>query len=316
MNYTDILFLFIVLLAALGGWHKGFMISVLELFSWVATLVITYFLYPHIADLFEKLFPAAGIWVSVVSILFILFTLGALFSLLTGTIIRAIPENYHHHIINKISGIFPGLISGCLFFLILIALLFTVPVYGFDNPSKGILLNELTPKIQWIGRNASRIFGKEIIWPRNMLTVDPASEKSIKLGFSVTHVKVREDLELKMLHLVNMERKKVGIDTLRADPELTALARRYSEEMFAEGYFSHFSPDGKSPFDRMKEAKIKFRAAGENLALAPTLPIAHTGLMNSPGHKANILRPAFGRLGIGIVEGGRHGLMITQEFRN
>jgi uncharacterized protein YkwD len=44
--------------------------------------------------------------------------------------------------------------------------------------------------------------------------------------------------------------------------------------------------------------------------------IAHTGLMKSPGHRANILRPEFGRVGICIMEGGVHGLMVTQDFRN
>ena len=86
--------------------------------------------------------------------------------------------------------------------------------------------------------------------------------------------------------------------------------------MFARGYFSHYTPEDKDPFERMREANVKFRAAGENLALAPTLQIAHTGLMNSPGHRENILRPAFGRVGIGILDGGRRGLMVSQEFRN
>jgi uncharacterized protein YkwD len=86
--------------------------------------------------------------------------------------------------------------------------------------------------------------------------------------------------------------------------------------MFAKGYFAHESPDGKSPFDRMRDAKVQFSKAGENLALAQTLEIAHTNLMHSPGHRANILHPAFGRLGIGIVDGGFYGLMISQEFRN
>jgi uncharacterized protein YkwD len=57
-------------------------------------------------------------------------------------------------------------------------------------------------------------------------------------------------------------------------------------------------------------------AAGENLALAQTLHIAHNGLMHSPGHRANILNPVYKRVGIGIVEGGMHGLMISQEFKN
>jgi uncharacterized protein YkwD len=66
----------------------------------------------------------------------------------------------------------------------------------------------------------------------------------------------------------------------------------------------------------MRSANVRFITAGENLALAPTLQIAHTGLMNSPGHRANILRREFGRVGIGIMDGGMRGLMISQEFRN
>jgi uncharacterized protein YkwD len=38
--------------------------------------------------------------------------------------------------------------------------------------------------------------------------------------------------------------------------------------------------------------------------------------MNSPGHRANILRQQFGRVGIGIMDGGMRGLMVSQEFRN
>jgi uncharacterized protein YkwD len=86
--------------------------------------------------------------------------------------------------------------------------------------------------------------------------------------------------------------------------------------MFARGYFAHDSLDGRTPFDRMRDANVRFLVAGENLALAPTLSLAHTGLMNSPGHRANILRPQFGRVGIGIMDGGMRGLMVSQEFRN
>jgi uncharacterized protein YkwD len=66
----------------------------------------------------------------------------------------------------------------------------------------------------------------------------------------------------------------------------------------------------------MRDADIHFLTAGENLALAKTLNIAHTGLMNSSGHRANILNKSFGRVGIGIIDGGLYGLMISQEFRN
>jgi uncharacterized protein YkwD len=103
---------------------------------------------------------------------------------------------------------------------------------------------------------------------------------------------------------------------LKPDPELAEVARAHSRDMLARGYFSHVTPDGKDPFDRMRQANVRFLAAGENLALARTLAGAHQGLMNSPGHRANMLRPQFGRLGVGVLDGGRYGLMITQNFRN
>jgi uncharacterized protein YkwD len=86
--------------------------------------------------------------------------------------------------------------------------------------------------------------------------------------------------------------------------------------MLARGYFSHYSPEGKTALDRLRAQRIAFLIAGENLALAPTVTVAHTGLMHSPGHRANILRPQFGKVGIGILDAGRHGIMVTQNFSN
>jgi uncharacterized protein YkwD len=84
--------------------------------------------------------------------------------------------------------------------------------------------------------------------------------------------------------------------------------------MLAHSYFSHETPFGVTPFQRMQAAGIHYTIAGENIALAPTLEIAHTGLMHSPGHRANILRRSFGHVGIGVLDGGKFGLMITQDF--
>jgi uncharacterized protein YkwD len=97
---------------------------------------------------------------------------------------------------------------------------------------------------------------------------------------------------------------------------LTAVARQHSADMLARGYFSHYSPEGKTALDRLRAQRIAFLIAGENLALAPTVTVAHTGLMHSPGHRANILRPQFGKVGIGILDAGRHGIMVTQNFSN
>src|SRR5258705_2468365 len=118
------------------------------------------------------------------------------------------------------------------------------------------------------------------------------------------------------MHLDTRERFAAGPNPLTADPELTQVARRHSADMFARAYFAHDTPEGRDPFDRMREAGVRFSTAGENLALAPTVQIAHTGLMNSPGHRANILQKDFGRVALGIMDGGIRGIMVSQEFRN
>ena len=86
--------------------------------------------------------------------------------------------------------------------------------------------------------------------------------------------------------------------------------------MLQRGYFSHYSPEGFSPFDRMDKAGILYDAAGENLALSPNTDIAMQGLLNSPGHRANILSVSFGRIGIGVIDGGIYGEMFCQEFKD
>jgi uncharacterized protein YkwD len=147
-------------------------------------------------------------------------------------------------------------------------------------------------------------------------TVNPGVRQSVKLGYTVADAPALPALEAQMLALVNQERTRQGLAPLRADPELADVARAHSSDMLARGYFSHVSPQGQDAFGRMRDARVAYLAAGENLAHAPTLAQAHEGLMKSPGHRANILRPAFSRVGIGIVDAGRHGLMVTQNFRN
>lgn len=124
------------------------------------------------------------------------------------------------------------------------------------------------------------------------------------------------EAEPQMIALVNRERVTRGLRPLQFDEALRDVARTHSREMFERRYFSHTSPVTTSPFSRMRRAGIPFLIAGENLAFAPTVQLAHQGLMNSPGHRANILRPQFGRAGIGVIRSQFQGMMVTQMFRN
>ncbi len=120
--------------------------------------------------------------------------------------------------------------------------------------------------------------------------------------------------EQQMLNLVNQERAKAGLQPLQADLELTKLARMKSQDMINRGYFDHNSPTYGSPFDMMKAHGVSYRTAGENIAGNQTVERAHTALMNSSGHRANILNANYTHVGIGIVEGGPYGMMFTQMF--
>jgi uncharacterized protein YkwD len=103
---------------------------------------------------------------------------------------------------------------------------------------------------------------------------------------------------------------------LEFDANLRKVARGHSEDMFKRGYFSHYSPEGDSVADRAEEQNIDFLVIGENLAFAPNLELAHRGLMNSEGHRANILSKDYGKIGIGVLDGGVYGKMFTQVFSN
>jgi len=117
-----------------------------------------------------------------------------------------------------------------------------------------------------------------------------------------------------MVELVNAERTRSGLPALKVDLALVQTARAKSQDMVARNYFDHNSPTLGSPFDQMKAAGIRYMTAGENLAGNQSVDAAHRALMNSPGHRANILSRSFTKIGIGIIHGGTYGMMFTQQF--
>lgn len=120
--------------------------------------------------------------------------------------------------------------------------------------------------------------------------------------------------EQAMIDLVNKERVSAGLPTLEVDMSLVKTARMKSQDMINKNYFDHNSPTYGSPFDLMKSQGITYQTAGENLAGNQTVANAHNTLMNSPGHRANILNKNFTKIGIGIINGGPYGKMFAQHF--
>jgi len=318
MNYIDLLLIVILIVCVWSGIRQGFIFSGIALLSWVASLAIGLLAYRPIAALLHILMPSAGFWMPPFSFL-LGVTLGKLIVDAIATFMLAkTPAHAHRNAVNKALGIIPGLITGMIWAVMLSAVLLLVPfANGIAKETRGSLMAiRLVERVSWLDNSLSPVFAEALNRTLPKTAGEVKDEHAAKLPFKVTDATPRPDLEAEMLVLVNNERKEHGLQPLKADPEMAVVARKHSADMFARSYFSHYTPEGADPFARMRKDHLIFLTAGENLALAQTLIVAHNGLMNSPGHRANILNPTFGRLGIGVLDGGVYGLMITQSFRN
>ena len=319
LNPIDILLVIVILLSVLNGYRRGFIHGVLDLAGWVLSLIAGLRYYQPVA---QWLGPRIDVWSEVwdqpIAFVLVAVVVGVGDQIVGYLLLSHLPEDIQGRRVNQVFGVVPGFVNGLILVAILSALLLAIPLNESlsERTRDSALANRLAVYAEELEGQLRPVFGDAISRTMNLLTIRPDSNERVTLPFKVENTRPRPDLEKQMLDLVNQERVKAGLSPLQADPELTEVARKHSADMFARGYFAHDTPEGLSPFDRMKAANVRFTTAGENLALAPTLQIAHTGLMNSPGHRANILRREFGRVGIGVMDGGMRGLMVSQEFRN
>ena len=319
INPIDILLVIVILLSVLNGYRRGFVHGVIDLAGWILSLVAGLRYYQPLARwLGPRIEVWSEVWDQPVAFVLIAVFVSVLVHAIGYALLRRLPEDIDERSANRAFGVIPGFVYGLIIVAILSALLLAIPLSeGLSERTRdSAIVNRLAVYAERLEGQLRPVFGEAIARSLNLLTIRPDSDERVTLPFKVANTRPRPDLEKQMLDLVNQERQAAGLNPLAPDPELTEVARRHSADMFARGYFAHDTPEGLTPFDRMQQGGVRFITAGENLALAPTIPVAHTGLMNSPGHRANILRPQFGRVGIGVMDGGMRGLMVSQEFRN
>lgn len=121
-----------------------------------------------------------------------------------------------------------------------------------------------------------------------------------------------------VIEATNSERIAQGVAPLISNTRLETAAQRKAEAMAREGYFSHVSPQGKTPWTWLREEGYEFSAAGENLAVNffDSKDVARAW-MNSVTHRANMINRTFTEVGIGVAEGpykGRNAIFVVQFF--
>lgn len=142
------------------------------------------------------------------------------------------------------------------------------------------------------------------------------TENSGNANEDATGSVVSGSMTSQVVTLVNKERASNGLQSLASDSQLAKLAQMKAEDMAKNGYFSHTSPTYGSAFDMMKTYGVSYKTAGENIAKGQkTAQSVMNGWMNSSGHRANILKSDYTKIGVGYAKASDGTTCWVQIFK-
>jgi uncharacterized protein YkwD len=123
-------------------------------------------------------------------------------------------------------------------------------------------------------------------------------------------------IEASLFELVNEERTKQALPSLRLSKKLSSAARKHSKDMASNEKLSHLSTSGKTYTERLLDDGFYFIAHGENVAKSDSFlaKFIHQKLMESTEHKENILEPDFDTVGIGVISKEDKNYYVTEDF--
>ncbi len=327
--WADVILLVILALFALGGLQRGFVHDVLDVVGLALATALALLLYQQVG---VAIYRAVGLPPNFVDLLAftVVFLVGlVVFAIASSVVSWPIERTLSRlglHRLNALLGIVPGLVKGLIIVGFGLRALALVPLGGTiadDAAGSQVgrrIADVAAVTLPYVESAFSQIEDKATAFlppATDLPTTGPSGSSEANPQLNIPRglpTWPDPDSEAVMLRLLNQERTLNGLQPLAADARLQEIARAHSEEMFRLGYFAHDSPVSGSPFDRMRGAGIRYLAAGENLAYAPTVEAAHQGLMQSPEHRRNILDPQFRKVGIGVYQSGLWGRMFTQDF--
>jgi len=315
-NWVDFVIILILAFFLSDAWRVGFWFVLSEFLGFFVSLIVALFGYAFISSIIQDNFSLPR---SLANALGFFLTAGvseAILSFILITFAKKLPPQFWKKPWNNLLAVIPALGQGIVLVSFLLTLVMSLPVLpsvktDINRSKIGGFLLEKTAGLEV---RLGEIFGGLIEDSLTYLTVSPESRESVILDIDEFVLSVDELSEKEMLRLVNEKRREAGITELILRSELVPVARSHAEDMWKRNYFGHYSPDGENVGDRLDKANASYVTAGENLALAPTVQTAHTGLMNSEGHRKNILDPDFKRVGIGVIDNGVYGKMFVQIF--
>ncbi|MBI2040432.1 CvpA family protein [Candidatus Microgenomates bacterium] len=316
LNWVDLVIIFILVAFALEGIGRPLILEILDFASFLTAFFISFSYYNLPSKFFEIQFQIPHGLSLVLGFVAMWFISEVIFYLLVRILFPKIPKLQFFGA-QTLSAI-PSFLRGLIFVALTLVLIATFPIQPLikKEVSDSKLGSLILKNAYQLEQPVKQVFGGVSTDTLTFLTIKPQTDERINLGFQTTQLTFDPDSEQTMFDLLNNERVKVGLKRLVFDSKLQNIAREHSHDMLERGYFAHYSPEGENVADRATKAGIDFLVIGENLAYAPNVELAHKGLMSSEGHRANILSSDYGKIGIGVVDGGVYGKMFTQVFSN
>lgn len=121
-----------------------------------------------------------------------------------------------------------------------------------------------------------------------------------------------------LANLTNTERQNQKLEPLQTNELLNRAAALKAQDMAQKGYFAHISPDGTTPWYWLDTVGYKYKYAGENLAIDfINSEDVTTAWMNSPTHRANIIKDKYSEVGTATATGmyqGHQTIFVVQVY--
>ena len=285
----DWVILMTLLFFAVEAVGRPLILEILDFLSFLLAFFISFSYFNFLAKLFETEFKIPHGLSLVLGFMGTWFLSETIIYLISRIVLPKIPKMKFLHY--KFLALIPATLRGLIFISLVLVMIATFPIQ--PTIKKTVLDSKIGSQIlkraYLLEQPVKNVFGGVTNDSLTFLTIKPKTDEKINLGFQTTNFKIDEQSEIEMVDLVNKERSERGLNTLKLDTQLREIARNFSADMFTRGYFSHYSPEKQTVADRALNRGLDFLVVGENLAYAPSVELAQQGLINSAGHKANIL---------------------------
>ena len=278
-NYIDLIIILVLVYFATEAWRHGFWVILADFISFLGSILISLSFYKYASLFLRSNFSLSNSVSNALGFLATAIITEGVLGFILAKFLHKVPEKLREHTLLKIAAMIPGVGEG----LILIAFILTLAVaFPIRSSIKSDIVRSrlggvILAKTVVVERSVNEIFGGVIEDSLTYLTVKPGSRESISVPTQSNSLKTDTEGAREMFSLINKERNKLGIPELTWNEKIVGISQSYATYMWENHYFGHVSLDGEDVGNRLKEAKISYSVAGENLALAPTVNSAHNG---------------------------------------